>query len=94
MAGKELFRSDSNKVHRRMGEVINLNKYRRDRRRDQGPALPFVIPAKIEPKVGEMYEESIGQLQDLRDKSSIGALNLPRSAAKNDDLKKGGPETP
>lgn len=82
-----------NTVDRHMGEVINLNKYRRDRKRVRRQTTPAVIPAKIEPKDRGLHEEDVRQLEFGRESSTAGVLSLPQPSAKKDGPKKDEPET-
>ncbi len=73
-----------------MGEVINLNRYRRERKRELRQSAPAVFPAKIEPNAHDPHEEQVRQLEDQSKSSTVGVLSLPQP---RDGPKDGGPET-
>jgi hypothetical protein len=76
-----------------MGEVINFNKYCRDRRRKQKKTASRVVTAKIEPRKYGSQDDDVRQLEDKREPSSTGVLFLPLPVADEENHKEGGPET-
>ena len=85
-------RVGAGRVDRHMGEVINLNKYRRKRQRQQVAQSSGSDTAKSEPDKSEKNVAETRWIEDQRESRSFGLLPLPQPSSDKPDPKEDGSE--